>query len=398
MRGPHGIRRGSALKDIGVIADGAILVRDGVIQEVGPTRRLENLASVRDAVEINAAGRVVIPGFIDSHTHLAFPLGGATVDHNDGGARALCAGTGARLAIRARAYLEAMARHGTTTVEVKTGCGPDESAETKLLRVLQDLKADPIDLIPTFLFHLPGDDLDGSHDAATEWVFDELLPKIRRRRLGHFADLAWNANPTWHARFSRYLQIARSMGFACKIHADQKATGAAIRMAIEHLVVSVDHLEHATAEDAAVLSEGSTIATLLPGSAFHCGHDFAPARALIDSGAAVALATNFNPKHTPLLSMQTVVALACRHMMMTPEEALTAATINGAHALSCSERTGSLEIGKCADLLILNASDYRELAHRFGDNLVHLTMKRGEVIYQESEVARLTHEQLRLSW
>jgi imidazolonepropionase len=367
-----------------------------MIQEMGPTRRLENLAGVRDAVEINAAGKVVMPGFVDSHTHLAFPLGGPAAGSSEGSARAVRNGTSARFAVRARAHLEAMARHGTTTLEVKTGCGPDESAETKLLRVLHELKHDPIDVFATFFFRLPGDDLNGVHDAACEWVVSELLPKIRRRRLARFADLAWNANPTWHGRFSRYLQAARQLGFGCKIHADELSAGAAIRMALEHLVVSIDHLEHASADEAALLGEGSTIATLLPCAAFHRGNGFAPARALIDAGAPVALATNFNPQHTPALSMQTVVALACRHMSMTAEEAIAAATINGAHALCRAERTGSLELGKSADLLLLNVPDYRDLAHHFGDNLVHLTMKRGEVIYQEGEVALMPARQLRL--
>src|SRR5581483_9553734 len=148
LRGPHGVRRGADQQELTVIHDGALLVRDGIIQEVGPTRRLENLASARDAIEINAAGRVVMPGFVDCHTHLAFPQNGTTPDNGDSAAR-LRAGTAARLAIRAKAHLEAMARHGTTTVEVKTGCGPDESAETKLLRVLHGLKQDPIDVFAT---------------------------------------------------------------------------------------------------------------------------------------------------------------------------------------------------------------------------------------------------------
>jgi imidazolonepropionase len=384
------------MNDLGIIPDGAILIRDGIVQQVGTTRRLENLSSCRDAVEINAAGRVVMPGFVDSHTHLVFPMGDG--DHCDGGARAVRAGTGARLSMRARANLDAMVRHGTTTVEVKTGCGPDEAAETKLLRVLEDLRTEPIDLISTFLFHLPGDDLDGSHDAAAEWILTDLLPKIRRRRLANFADLAWDSDPLAHGRSSRYLQHARNLGFGCRIHADQTSVAEAIRMALEHLVVAIDHLEHATPEDAARLGQGSTIATLLPNAAFHRGTPFAPARAMIDAGAAIALASNFNPRHTPGLSMQTVIALVCRHMNLTPAEALIAATLNGAHALGRADRVGSLEPGKSADLLILNAGDYRELANHFGDNLVHLTMKRGCVIYQEGEVAQLPDEQLRLSW
>jgi len=329
-----------------------------------------------------------MPGFVDCHTHLAFPQNGTTPDNGDSAAR-LRAGTAARLAIRAKAHLEAMARHGTTTVEVKTGCGPDESAETKLLRVLHGLKQDPIDVFATFFFRLPGDDVGGAHDAATDWVIDELLPKIKRRKLARFADMAWNPNPTWHNRFSRYLQAARHLGFGCRIHADQICAGPAIRMAMEHLAVSIDHLEHASASEAAMLAGGSTIATLLPNASFW-GADPAPARALIDAGVPVALATDFNPRDMPAMSLQAVVSLACRHLKMTAEEAISAATINAAHVLGRAERTGSLEPGKFADLLILSVPDYRELANNLGNNLVRMTMKRGEVIYQEGGVAGLT--------
>ncbi len=398
LRGPQGARRAGDLRELGIIPDGAVLVQNGVIQEVGPTRRVENLAIARHAVEINAAGRLVMPGFIDSHTHLAFPLDNRASDGKSATVRTVSSATSTRLAVRARAQVEAMARHGTTTVEVKTGCGPDENAETKLLRVLHRLRNDPIDLIPTFLFHLPDEGLCGAHDAAAEWVFQELLPKIRRGRLARFADLTWNANPTWHSRFSRYLQAARQLGFACKIHADQMSTADAIRMAVEHLVVSIDHLEHAAPGEAALLAESSTIATLLPATSFHSGREFAPARALIDAGAAVALGTNFNARHTPALSMQTVVALACRHMRMTPEEAIGAATINGAHALGRARRVGSLEVGKSADLLVLSVPDYHDMVQHFGSNLVHLTMKCGQIIYEEGEVANLPVEQLRLCW
>ena len=399
LRGSHtDVRRGGSLRDLGIISDGAVLVRNGVIQEVGPTRRVENLLGARQAIEINAAGRVVMPGFVDSHTHLAFPLAGRPGEPAKSGAPSLRSTDTARLTVRARTHLDAMARHGTTTVEVKTGCGPDEAAETKLMRVFRALSGGPIELVPTFLFHLPGDDLEGTHNAAAEWVAAEFLPKLRQRKLVRFADLAWNPDPLYYLRFSRYLHAARRHGFPCKIHADQTSAADAVRMALDHLVVSIDHLEHATREHAARLGESSTIATLLPSAAFQSDSPFAPARALIDSGAAVALASNFNPGHTPTLSMQTVIALACRHMFMTPEEAISAATINGAHALGRAAETGSFEIGKSADLLILNAADYRDLACSFGSNLVHITMKRGEVIYQESEVARLSPDQLRLCW
>ncbi|MGA9623411.1 MAG: amidohydrolase family protein, partial [Bryobacteraceae bacterium] len=239
MRGPKEPRRRAALADLGIIQDGSLLIRDGIVEEVGTSRRVENLASARDALEINAAGRVVMPGFVDCHTHLAFPpLGGSDGDDLSA-ARLVRSSTHQRLEARARSYVEAMARHGTTTVEAKTGCGADESAEIKILRVLSALKRDPLDVVTTFLLHLPRDE--GGEEArrqAMESVSTELLEKIRRRRLARFADLVWDSDGVSAEDFARYLERARGLGFACKIHADEGSPAAAIATAVEHLVVS----------------------------------------------------------------------------------------------------------------------------------------------------------------
>jgi imidazolonepropionase len=388
VRGAKGPRSGPSLNELNVIQDGAILIRDGILVEVGPSRRVENLAEARDAIEINAAGRVVMPGFVDAHTHLAFPPAGVDAPDAAAAARALHTVTGQRLEVRARAFLEAMARHGTTTVEVKTGCGLDEGAESKLLRVLHALRREPIDLIPSFLFRLPGD-LNGESWHATEWVVGELLPKMRRRGVARFADVAWDSDAALLPCFDHYLEAARQLGFGRKIHADGDSPAAAIALAALHHVASIDHLEHATAGEVRQIAEAGIMATLLPSASFNGDAREAPARALIDAGVAVALGSNFNPHHAPGLNMQAVVALACGRLGMSIEEAITAATINGAHALGCAEKVGSLEPGKSADLVILNAGHYRDLEHSLGTNLVHLTMKRGKFIYKEGGVAPL---------
>jgi imidazolonepropionase len=359
--------------------------------EVGPSRRLENLAHARDAIEVNAAGRVVMPGFVDCHTHLVFPPAGMQ-DDEDRAARAVRSFTAQRLEFRARAYLEAMARHGTTTVEVKTGCGMDESAESKILRVLSSLRYNPVDLIPSFLFRLPTN-LNGETGAAAEWMTSELLPKIRRRGIAQFADLAWDADPQRAQYFDRYLQSARELGFACKIHADHRSPAKAVEMALRHRVLSIDHLEYADESAAAQLADAGIIATLLPCAS--AGNGCAPpARALIEAGVPVALGTNFNPHHTPTLNMQAVVAMACWRFGMTAEEAICGATFNSACALGCADRVGSLEPGKSADLILLNATDYRDLSGNLGTNLVHITMKRGKFIYKEGVVAPRAPEAL----
>jgi imidazolonepropionase len=376
-------RLGTGLNDLGIITDGAVLIRNGVIFEVGPSRRVENLAAARFAVEINAAGRVVMPGFIDSHTHLAFPPAGVSASDQETAARVIRAATGQRLELRARAYLDAMARHGTTTVEIKTGCGPDDACEAKLLRLLAAVRIDPLEVIPSYLLRLPP----ATAGDAVDWAVDHLLPRIRRRRSIDFADLAWNPDPAVLPYFERFLAAARILGFASRIHADGPSPDSAVALALSHGVAGMDHLEHATAEHARRLAAAGIVATLLPGVAFHNGGQLPPARALIDAGAPIALGTNFNPVHSPMLNMQTTVALACWRLRITLEEAISAATINGAYALRCAGRTGSLEPGKSADLVILNAPDYRDLSTCIGTNLVHLTMKRGKFIYKEGEVA-----------
>ena len=400
LRGPGEPRRGSGLAELNIIHDGSLLVRDGVLLEVGPTRRIENLALAQKAVEVSAVGRVVMPGFVDSHTHLLFPPPGSFATEIAAGARAIRTITGMRLETRARIYVEAMARHGTTTVEVKTGCGPDRSAEMKILRVLSALKQKPLDVVATFLLRLPPDGLFNQPETAggVDWVAAEFLPKIRRRRLAAFADLVWEEQRGPAAYFAEYLRIAKGLGMRLKLHADGITPADAIAAAIESGVTSIDHLEYATTADAELLGRAGTIATLLPCASFHAECRYAPARTIIEAGAPVALATNFNPHHTPTLNMQAVVNLACLRMGMTAAEAVTAATINGAHALGCADKLGSLEPGKLADLLILNISDYRELAHHFGTNLVHSTMKRGEFIYEEGPVAPRPARDLRPAW
>lgn len=375
---------------MGVIHDGSLLIDDGILKEAGPSRRVENLSLARKAIEINAAGRVVMPGFVDSHTHLLFPLRGSEEPSSSFlGTQNIRTIAGSRLAVKARVHLEAMARHGTTTVEVKTGCGPDIIAEMKILRALAGLKQEPVDVVATFLLRLPPSSIGPAEhwNALEGWIGEELLPALQRRRLARFADLYWQDQPGLVASWSRYLEVVGRSGLRSKVHAEGASPRAAVMLAAEYGATSIDHLEQATADDANLLARVGTIATLLPCSSFHHDIPYAPARAFIDAGTAVALATNFNPSLTPMLNMQAVIKLACCRMSMTPAEAVTAATINGAHALGCADRIGSLEPGKLGDVLVLNIPDYRELAHQFGTNLVHTTIKRGEIIWQEGKVA-----------
>ena len=406
LRGPSGPRRGEALRDLGIIPDGALLIHNGTILDVGPGHRIENLSAARDAREINAAGRVVMPGFVDSHTPLVFGasrlddfemrIAGATREEiaAEGGGiqssvRTLRATPAKRLERRARSVVSNMARHGTTTVEAKSGYGLDENGEWKMLRVLESLQRKPLDVIPTYLgAHAIPPEYRDNLDDYIAWMCSGLMPRIRRRGMAVFADVFCDREAYSLVQSRRYLEEARMLGFLLKVHAEQFSHSGATRLGIELEAVSVDHLDHVDSEDIRLLARSATMASLLPGSVFHLGLErYAPARMLIDEGAAVALATGFNPGTSPSYNMQMVLSLACAQMRMTPAEAVSAATINGAYAARCADRAGSLEPGKPADLIMLDLADYRELPYYFGVNHVHMTMKRGVIIYQEGSVA-----------
>ncbi len=405
LAGPPGARRGAALRDLGIVPNGAVLVDAGRIVAAGPQAVVERFAQVRTVHEIDARGRVVMPGFVDCHTHLIFGpprlndfemrLGGAdyhAIADAGGGirstVRAVRVTTAGALAAQARRHLESFARCGTTTLEAKSGYGLDEEGERKTLRLLRELDGQPLEIASTYLgAHIAPPEYDGRPDDYIEWVIRHMLPLVREQRLAEFVDAYIDRGAFTCEQARRYLAAARDLGFGLRVHAEQFAHTGAARLACELGAASADHLEQATVEDADALARSETIATLLPGSVFHSGLQcYAPARELIDRGAAVALATDFNPGTSPTCSMPMVIALACRMMKMTIAEAVTAATVNPAAALRRSPRVGMLDPGCDADLIILNAEDYRELAYWFGINPVALTMKRGRVIHEEGRM------------
>lgn len=350
LRGPSGPRRGADLRNLANIQDGAILIADGVIVEVGPSRRVENLALARGAEEIDASGCVVLPGFADSHTRV---VRGASQELSPRALKSL-----------ALHVVEEAVRCGTTAMEATSGSGLTEAAELKILRVHAALRDLPLTLVSTVLV--------GDVQAG---FAERLLPTVRRRKLAEFAEIGCQEEAC------RFLKLARELGLGVKVG------NGAIALATQMEAASVNEVVEATERDTMLLAQCQTVATLSPGVAFHGeAHRSAPARRLIDNGAAVALATGFHSPH-----MQMTIALACRDLDMTAAEAIAAATMNGAHAMRRARSIGSIEAGKSADLTVLGVPDYRELPYHFGVNLVNLVMIRGRVLVEKSKVKWPAH-------
>lgn len=398
LRGASRPRRGAELSELSIIHNGAILVEGDRIAAVGPTSRVENLAQAKGAKEIDVHGRVILPGFVDCHTHLLY--GAPRLDdfsmriegkdyeeiaRSGGGilstVRRVRTMTIHRLREQAQREIQRMAECGTTTVEAKTGYALDSQGELRCLRILQSLDDRPASVIPTFLgAHAVPPEFDGQADAWIDYLIDEILPAVAAKKLARFADVYCDRNAFSLPQSRRYLEAARRLGFELRVHAAQFQDLGAAALAVEMGARSADHLEHINRASLTVLARSQTIAVLLPGSVFFLGSSrYAPARALIEAGAAVALATDYNPGTSPVWNMQMILSLACTQMRMTPAEAVCAATVNGAHVLGIADRVGTLEAGKQADFIVLDASDYREIAYYFGANLVSLTVKRGKV-------------------
>lgn len=394
LRGPAGPRRGRALDELHIIDDGAVLIDDGIIREVGPTRRLENLAGVRKAREMSAAGRVVMPGFVDSHTHIISGpsrLSGAAMSDRDAvldNVAAVRETTARRLTAQATSVLRLAIAHGTTSIESKSGYGLNASGELKILRVLTALGDSPLELVPTFCgANVVPPEFDGRAEDYIRWMCDELLPLVHRRGLARFVDGRCDPGAFTAEQLRPYYRSAQGLGLDLKMHVSQFGETGGLALSSEFRFVSLDHLEHLGEGDLARLRDSGAVATLAPASTFFDQkHPYAPARDMIESGIPVALASGYNRVSSPTFNMQVVVFLACHHYGMTAAEAISAATINGACALKLAHRLGSIEAGKQADLLVLNIGDYRELSYEFGVNLVDMTIKRGVVVHDRSGV------------
>jgi len=396
------VRRGPDQNQLGLIEQGAVLIEGETIRDVGPASELESRYTGQRPQPIDAKGCVVMPGFVDSHAHPVFVsprdneyerrIQGATyreIAEQGGGilssVRALRGLSKEKLLQLSEARVRQAMEYGTTTLEAKSGYGLDLENEQKMLEVIWELQQRlPLELVPTFL---------GAHEIPPEYrsrnsVYIDLLvngmiPPIARLQLAEFCDCFVEPHLFSISDAERIARAALQHGLRIKLHADQLTRSGATQLGVRLGATSVDHLEQIDSEDIQALAGSQTVATLLPGSVFHLGLSrYPPARALIDAGAAVALATDFNPGSSPTLSMQMILSLACTQMRMTPAEAIVASTINGAHALGRADRIGSLEPGKQADLCIMDVEHYRQIPYFFGMNHCRMTIKKGKIVYQ----------------
>jgi imidazolonepropionase len=397
-------RRGKALSELGIIRDGAILIHEDRIAAIGPGKRIEKMPKSRRAEKLDLKGRVVLPGFVDSHTHLIFPasraaeyeqrIAGASYEEiarKGGGIRStvtsLRRASAHQLEARAMKNLNDFAAHGTTTIEAKSGYGLDWKSEVKILELLCKLHQEhPIDIHSTFLgAHVIPNEYRKRPEAYVDLLVERWIPAVAMAGLAEFCDVYCDHGAFSVAQSRRILNAGRARGLVSRIHAEQLANTGAARLGIELQAASADHLEKINSGDIRALALSNVVCTLLPGCCFHLGlRHYGPARKLIDAGAILGIATDFNPGTSPTLSMSTILSLACTQMRMTPAEAISAATINSAYSLRQHDRVGSLDVGKYADIAAFDVADYREIPYYFGVNLCSFTMKRGTVIHSKN--------------
>lgn len=398
-------QRGHDLGRLGIIPDGAVLIRDGKIAAVGTTPELIQAYPHENALD--AMGHVVMPGFVDPHTHLLW-VGDRAAEFEmrlEGKTylEILAAGGGILSTVRltrqaslqmlldeTRPRLRNMFTHGTTTAEAKTGYGLQTETELRMLHALLLLDGEgPLEIAPTFLgaHAIPPEYVDDP-DGYTTHLCSEMLPAVHHWWDTHnpsrplpFVDVFCETGAFSLEQSRRILQAAQALGFPLKIHADEFDNLGGASLAAELNAVSADHLVKTSQADISALAVSDTVAVALPCTPFGLAErEYTPAQAILKAGVILALATDLNPGTAWGGNMQFAIALACRYMRLTPAQAIAAATINAAAAINRADTIGSLEPGKQADLLILNVTDYRHLGYRFGTNLVQAVIKRGKQI------------------
>ena len=401
LSGPKRPRIGHEMSDLAIIRDGGMLIRDGKIDIVGASKEIGKNAG--DAEVIDAGGRVVLPGFVDAHTHLVFAENrlddferrarGETYEQitaAGGGIWSTVEKTRASndvdLLAEAKKHANWFLKCGTTTIEAKSGYGLTVEDELKILRAMRRFNRETrIEVVPTFL---------GAHAIPRELresdyvdlVINEMLPRIASEKLAEFCDIFCECGYFDIEQSRRILTAAKKLGFKLRAHVDQLTNSGGAKLAAELGATTADHLEKTDQEGIAALKSANVQPVLLPGSVYALGSTSYPrAREMIDAGLAVVIATDFNPGSSPTVSMPMILSLACTQMKMSPAEAITAATVNAAYSLNRGDKIGSLEPGKRANFSIFDCEDYRELAYWFGFSQVHSVYVQGECVHKDAE-------------
>jgi imidazolonepropionase len=407
LAGPLRPRIGPEMLDLAIINDGGLLIRDGVIESVAASGEIER-KTPRDAEIVDVHSRVVLPGFVDAHTHIVFAgnrlddferrTSGETYEQiaaAGGGIRSTVAKIRAAddndLLAQAKKHAQWFLKGGTTTVEAKSGYGLTVDEELKILRAIQRLnQATPLECVPTFLgAHAVPDEFRENPEQYVDLVISEMLPRVAKERLAEFCDVFCERGYFNLEQARRILIAAKKLGLKPRIHADQLTNGGGAKLAAELEAITADHLEKTDDEGIAAMKSANVQPVLLPGSVYALGSTCYPrARAMIDAGLAVVIATDFNPGSSPTPSMPMILSLASTQLKMSPAEAITASTINPAYSLDRGDKIGSLEVGKLANFAIFDCEDYRELAYWFGVPQTHAVYVRGKKVDATSSRVR----------
>lgn len=393
-------KEGAAMREIGLIEDGAVGIRDGRIEYVGPSDGLDISKADRS---INAFGKTVLPGFVDSHTHLVFAgaregefarrIAGATyaeIAASGGGINTTVKATRAASKIELTEYalhrLDSCLGFGSTTVEIKSGYGLDFENEIKMLEVINELQQlHVVEIVPTFLgAHTIPFDYKERREEYLTLVVDRMLPEVAKRQLAEYCDVFVERGAFTIEEARGIFMRARELGLKARVHADQITAGGGAELAGDVFAASADHLDHISDDGISRMRGSNTVATLLPGVSLFLGEEFPDARRLIDAGLAVAIATDANPGSCTSENIQLMMSLAAVRMRMTMEEIITAVTLNAAAALDRSDMLGSIEEGKQADLLMFDTPNYQRIIYHFGVNHLNTVVKHGRVVMERS--------------
>ncbi len=389
-------KAGADMRELHVIENGAVLIEDGIIRTVGPTAEISPPNNID---VLDADGRIALPGFVDSHTHTVFAgsrenefamraEGKSYQEIAASGGGIISTMTATRAASKkellhtAERRINEMLRHGTTTVEIKSGYGLNPESEIKMLEVINILRRDSLaTIVPTFLgAHAFPPEFKGDKQGYVDLIINRMLPYIGERQFATFCDVFCDEGYFDLRQTENILLEAKRHGMIPKLHADQLSAIGATKLGAQLNAVSVDHLEHLTTDGIEALKKSSCIATVLPGASFFLNQPYAPARSIIEAGIPLAIATDFNPGSAMCFSMPMMITIACTQMNMTPEEAITAATLNGAAALGLSSEIGSVEAGKQADIVLYDVPHYRFLPYHYAFNHVWRIVKNGTVL------------------